>query len=154
MKTTPVTSVQMISRRLFPCEYVARCALAESRYFQTTQPRPTCAAVKAMPTTMIVIVNWPSTRGPCSEIACGNHQCLLTNIPTEASVISQITIPRARPIGYLLLNGQRAKGQVRNCSELIRLPLCSLPSPIQDHHPKQQRQVKHRRQQELSRMLI
>src|SRR5258708_1687427 len=57
-----------------------------------------CAAANAIPTATMVIMNWRSTAPPCSEMDSGNHQCLLTNIPTEPSVMSQITSPRTRPI--------------------------------------------------------
>src|ERR1043166_5798932 len=69
MKTIAVTTVQTTSSRLLPCEYVARCLSAESRYFQTAHPNPICAAAKAMPQTIIVIMNCVSTLGPCSEMA-------------------------------------------------------------------------------------
>jgi len=58
--------------------------------------------VKEMPTTMMVIMNWLSTRPPCSEMDAGNHHFPLRNIQTEAIVIPQITIPKSRPISYLL----------------------------------------------------
>src|SRR6266404_9544878 len=56
-----------------------------------------------MPHTIIVIMNWRSTSGPCSEIEAGNHHFLETNITTEASVMIQMASPRTRPIEYLLL---------------------------------------------------
>src|SRR6185503_3907540 len=74
-----------------------------SRYFQTIQPRPTCAAVKEIPTTSIVIRNCRSRAGACSEIASGNHHLPATNSSTESSVIIQIITARTRPIGYDLL---------------------------------------------------
>src|SRR5258708_37046990 len=98
MKMTAVTMVQTTSNRLLPCEYVARVAADESRYFHTTQPRPICAAANAIPTTTMVIMDWRSTAPPCSEMDSGNHQCLLTNIPTDPSVMSQMASPRTRPI--------------------------------------------------------
>src|SRR5713226_5278081 len=96
-----------------------------------------------MPQTMIVSVNCRSTRGPCSEMASGNHQCLLTNMPTEPSVMIQMAIPRARPIDYLPLKRLRAKSEVRIAFTLSALPFALCRSPIQDHHSEQQRQVQH-----------
>src|SRR2546427_11373144 len=85
-----------------------------------------------MPHTVIVIMNWRSTLGPCSEIACGNHQCLLTNMPTEPSVMIQMAIPRAGPIDYLLLKKAKSEGPGAEhgpalCSLHLALT-CSRPS--------------------------
>src|SRR6185369_8754863 len=131
MKITAVMTVQSNSRRLLPCEYTARSLFEPvSRYFHTIQPRPICAAVKEIPTTTIVIKNWRSRAGACSEIAAGNHHLPLTNRSTESSVIIQIITARTRPIGYDLL-----------CLVQICFVICGLT--IQNHQEKQQRQVEY-----------
>src|ERR1041385_8275561 len=106
---------------------------------------------------MIVIMNCLSTSPPCSEIDSGNHHFPLTNIQTERIVITQIAIPRRRPIRCLLLTRLSAKGiePSETLSDTLRFALTrSAHSPIKDHHTEQQGQVKDRCQQQLPRVLI
>src|SRR2546421_13010251 len=99
---------------------------------------------------MIVIMNWLSTLRPCSEIDSGNHPLPLTNIQTEAIVITQIAIPRRRPISCLL---QWHRLQSVFIAQWSQTKVCAT-SPIQDHHSEQYWQVKHRSQKQLARVLV
>src|SRR5689334_17167584 len=151
IKITAGITVQSTSERFVTWEEAAGSVVGPvSRYFQIIQPKPSWAAVKEIPTTTIVIMNWRSRAGACSEIASGNHHLPATNSSTESSVIIQIITARTRPIGYISFDSDLFlsarlhrwfRKSVQSVDGFYLRVICGLT--IQHHQDKQQRQVEY-----------